>query len=74
MVVSLLVLYALGTAWFMLVYTANTGAIGLVSVLSMCVFPFIIPDLLKISLALLLAKRLAPHLPFLRENPKAVTA
>ena len=58
----------------MLVYTANTVAICLVSGLSVCVFPFICPDLLKMSLALLLAKRLAPHLPFLRENPKAVTA
>jgi biotin transport system substrate-specific component len=36
----------------MVVYARNGNAMQLMSVLSMCVFPFIIPDLVKIALAL----------------------
>lgn len=57
MVLGLLVCYAFGTAWFMYVYTASTGAVGLMTVLSWCVIPFIIPDLVKIALAILVIKR-----------------
>lgn len=59
MVIGLLVCYAFGTAWFMIVYANNTGAIGLWTALSWCVFPYIIPDAIKIVLALVLCKRLA---------------
>lgn len=59
MVLGLLVCYAFGTAWFLMVYTNTTGAIGWLTALGWCVFPFILPDLLKISLALVLCKRLA---------------
>ncbi len=58
MVVGLIVCYAFGTAWFIVVYSNNGTSIGLISALSMCVFPYIIPDLLKIALALFLSKRL----------------
>lgn len=59
MVVGLAACYAFGSAWFMFIYTRDTGAIGLGTVLGWCVIPFIIPDLLKIALALLLGKRLS---------------
>lgn len=59
MVLGLIVLYAFGTAWFMLVYTRNTGTVGLMSVLGWCVIPFIIPDLIKMGLALALGSRLS---------------
>ena len=59
MVLGLAVCYAFGTAWFMLVYARSSGAVGLGTVLGWCVIPFIIPDLVKIALALLLCKRLA---------------
>lgn len=58
MVLGLIACYAFGTAWFLLVYMASTGTVGLITVLGWCVFPFIIPDLCKIGLALLLTKRL----------------
>jgi len=48
MVVGLIVCYAMGTIWFMIVYTRTTGAVGLGTVLGWCVIPFIIPDLVKI--------------------------
>lgn len=59
MVSGLLVCYAFGTAWFMFMYARTSGAVGLGTVLGWCVIPFIIPDLVKIALALLLCKRLA---------------
>ncbi|MBQ9030393.1 MAG: biotin transporter BioY [Parasporobacterium sp.] len=58
MLVGNLVCYAFGTAWFMVVYAGQTGPIGLGTALGMCVIPFILPDLLKIALAIFLAGRL----------------
>ena len=62
MVIGLAVCYAFGTAWFMVVYAKANGAVGLATVLSWCVIPFIIPDLVKLGLALTLARRLSPVL------------
>lgn len=61
MVLGLLVCYALGTIWFMAVYTSQTGAVGLVAVLGWCVFPFVIPDLVKIALAFVLSNKLRKY-------------
>lgn len=58
MVLGLAACYAFGTVWFLVVYTKAKGAISLMSVLGMCVIPYIIPDLLKIALALVLTKTL----------------
>ncbi len=59
---GILCCYAFGTIWFMIVYTRSTGAIGLVSILSKCVFPYILPDLIKIALGILLTKRLRKYI------------
>lgn len=58
MVLGLAACYCVGTLWFMVVYTRSTGPIGLAAVLSWCVTPFVIPDLMKIVLAMLLTGRL----------------
>ena len=58
MVIGLIVCYAFGTAWFMAVYTKETGEIGLMTALGWCVFPYIIPDAVKIALAVILCRRL----------------
>ena len=58
MVLGLLVCYAFGTVWFMVVYAKNAGAVGLATVLGWCVIPFILPDLIKIALALFVSRRL----------------
>ena len=55
MVIGLLACYAVGTAWFMFVYMRDTGAVGLSTVLGWCVIPFVIPDAVKIALALTLS-------------------
>lgn len=58
MAAGLLVCYAFGTVWFMIVYARDSGAIGLWTALTWCVIPFIIPDLAKIALAILVSTRL----------------
>ena len=60
LVLGLVVCYAFGTAWFMNVYIKTSGEVGLLTVLGWCVFPFIIPDLLKLALAVVIAKRIEP--------------
>ena len=59
MILGLAVCYAVGTLWFMAVYAASSGPVGIFTVLGWCVFPFIIPDIAKIVLALILTKRLS---------------
>ena len=60
LVLGLAVCYAFGTAWFMYVYMRSSGEVGLITVLGWCVFPFIIPDLIKMALAVVIAKRIEP--------------
>lgn len=58
MIFGMVVYFAFGTAWFMVVYTRTIGAVGLTAVLGWCVFPFVVPDILKMILALPLSGRL----------------
>lgn len=60
LLLGLIVCYTFGTAWFMVLYLKNTGEVGLMTVLSWCVFPFIIPDLLKLAIALFISRRVRP--------------
>lgn len=55
---GLFICYAIGTAWFMVVYAKTAGAVGLWTALVWCVFPFLIPDLAKLGLVLWFTKRL----------------
>ncbi len=57
LLLGLALCYAFGTAWFMYLYLKNTGEVGLMTVLSWCVFPFIIPDLIKLTLPLFISRR-----------------
>lgn len=58
MCAGLAICYAVGTAWFMVVYARNSGGIGLGAALSMCVLPFVLPDIVKLTLATLITDRL----------------
>ncbi len=60
LVLGLAVCYAFGTAWFMYLYTKANGAVTLGTVLSWCVIPFVIPDLVKLALAVVISARLKP--------------
>lgn len=57
MVLGLMVCYSFGTAWFLLVYTGGGSTGTLLGALGLCVFPYIIPDLVKIFLVLFLVRR-----------------
>lgn len=52
MLLGLMVCYFFGTAWFML-----SGGGDILSALSVCVFPFVIPDITKLILSMSVVKR-----------------
>jgi len=58
MLLGLVLCYAFGTAWFMFVYARQSGPIALGTAMAWCVIPFIIPDLVKMALSLLLSEKL----------------
>ena len=62
-VLGMLVCYAFGTAWYLVVYARTKGAISLATALGWCVVPFLIPDAVKIALAVMLRGRLKRHIP-----------
>jgi biotin transport system substrate-specific component len=61
MFAGLAVCYAFGTAWFVISGAKGSGGTGLMAALSLCVFPYIIPDIIKIALAAQLTRRLRPY-------------
>lgn len=61
MLIGMLIYDVIGTVWFMVIYTHNTGAVGLGAVLGWCVIPFIIPDLVKIALAFIITSRVSKY-------------
>ena len=52
LIAGLLVCYAFGTVWFMIVYSRDNAAVGLGTALMWCVVPFLLPDAAKLLLAL----------------------
>lgn len=56
MCIGLIMCYALGTVWYLFVYLGDTGSTGLSAVLAACVLPYVIPDLIKISLACIISR------------------
>lgn len=61
MVIGILICYAFGTAWFMLVYARTSGPIGLMTALGWCVIPYLLPDAVKIALAILIVNRMEKY-------------
>jgi len=59
LILGLFVCYGFGTLWFVFVYDGSTG---FVPALSICVLPFILPDLIKLTLAVALSEILNPLL------------
>ncbi len=56
--IGLFTCYLCGTFWFVAVYSSNVQVIGFYSALTLCVIPFIIPDIIKLLVATLLARRI----------------
>ena len=61
--IGLLVCYAAGTAWFVLVYGQGGKEMSFLTALTLCVFPFILPDIAKILLAVFLSDLLKKRIP-----------
>ncbi len=66
MLLGLIICYTFGTLWFMNLSMNSGETNGLLTILTMCVFPFVIPDILKLCLAFMISKRLKP---FLKTDP-----
>ena len=60
-ILGLALCYAFGTAWYLVLYAQAGNPMGLMTALGYCVFPFVIPDLLKLALAALLARRIEKY-------------
>jgi len=58
MVLGLLACYAFGTAWFFLLYGGDLWGI-----LTLCVLPYVVPDCLKLILALAVSRRVGRAIP-----------
>ena len=63
MILGLLLCYAFGTAWFMIVSKNN-----LIASLVYCVIPFILPDVAKIVCSFLLGKAIDKRLKFINKK------
>lgn len=55
-ILGLAACYAFGTAWFMKVYVQQGKTISLAAALMACVVPYIVPDVVKILLAISVSK------------------
>lgn len=61
MLISLLTCYLCGVLWYIFVYNYSVS-VPLVDSLIICVLPFVIPDILKILLVLIVYRKLSPYL------------
>ncbi len=57
MSIGLVLCYIFGTIWFYCVFAHNGDSKSFISILSICVIPFIIPDILKMTAAVILVSR-----------------
>ena len=59
---GLLLCYITGTVWFVAVYGARGESMGFFTALSVCVLPYIIPDIAKMALAFLVGERVKKYI------------
>lgn len=53
--------YIFGTVWYLALYARMGKPMGLLTALGYCVIPFVVPDLIKLALAVLLARRVEKY-------------
>jgi biotin transport system substrate-specific component len=66
LIIGLFACYAFGTVWFAKVMEMRDSAMGIGTILVKCVLPFILPDAVKLTFALIIAKRVKKVLPKVR--------
>lgn len=64
MLVGLTVCYAFGTLWFQFAFLQKADSLSTGLILLKCVLPYVIPDLIKLTAALLLSRRIRRHITF----------
>ena len=57
LLIGLILLYISGTVWFVFV-ASNPNGVGFAQALMTCVVPFVIPDLIKLALAVFIQRKL----------------
>ena len=62
--------YATGACWYTYINVLQDVEVDVYKVLLACVAPFIIPDLVKLSVSVLVVRRLRRAMPFFRPTPK----
>lgn len=53
--------YTFGTVWYLALYARAGKPMGVLTALGYCVFPFILPDLVKLALAMMLSRRVGKY-------------
>ena len=66
LLIGLVICYLFGSLWFSIVYISRGQAMGFWKILTVCVIPFIIPDLAKMALAVFVCSRVRR---FVLSNP-----
>ena len=61
---GLILCYLVGTIWFQVVFSARGDSYSFGAVLSICVFPYVIPDLLKLAVAYHISNRIRKEIRF----------
>lgn len=59
LILGLTACYLFGTLWYTIVYVENTSPQSFLSALTVCVVPFIVPDAIKIAVAILISHKLS---------------
>ncbi len=62
-IIGLLVCYGFGTIWFMIVMNGKGNPYTLTAALSVCVIPFLLPDLVKLVVSEILVLKLKQFVP-----------
>ena len=63
LLIGLFLCYVVGTLWFQIIYEVQGLEHSVIKILSMCVFPYIVPDLLKLALAFIVCNRIRRVIP-----------
>lgn len=58
--VGLFLLYLFGTSWYIILFAVKNSPVSIGAAVASCVLPFIVPDMVKILLAFVIAERLKP--------------
>lgn len=58
MAAGLFLSYLTGTLWYMFIYAKDQTQAGMMTVIATCVLPYIIPDIIKLTLACSVSKRI----------------